>query len=110
MRVRVEHIDAGQVVALAGRLDVHSVADVRIALHAALDAGSGPLVVDLADVELLDATGLGVLVGAHRRAGRTGRVLVLRAVPPRLGRLLIATRLDRVLAVERPVAAAIGSS
>lgn len=99
--MRVEHIDAGQVVALSGRLDVHSVADVRLALHSALDAGSGRLVVDLGGVELLDATGLGVLVGAHRRAGRAGRVLVLFDVPPRLGRLLIATRLDRVLVVER---------
>src|SRR5579883_541978 len=65
---------------LAGRLDVSTVADVRIALHEALDSGSGDLVVNLAQVEVGDATGLGVLVGAHRRAGRRGRRLVLRGV------------------------------
>lgn len=97
----------GQLVALRGSLDASTVADVREALHAALDAGTGDLVVDLADVVLLDATGLGVLVGTHRRAGRCGRRLVLRNVPVRIERLLIATRLHRVLRVEHsPIAVA----
>lgn len=94
----------GSEIALAGRLDVAAVADVRAALHAAIDAGAGELVVDLGDVEALDATGLGVLVGAHRRAGRAGRTLVLRAVPPVMLRTLTATRLHRILHVE-PAAA-----
>src|SRR5206468_7547502 len=66
-----------------------------------LALGTGDLVVDLGRAELIDATGLGVLVGTHRRADRAGRRLVLRAVPDRIDRLLIATRLHRVLAVEQ---------
>ena len=46
-------------------------------------------------------TGLGVLVGAHRRAQRAGRTLVLRDVPDPVGRLLFVTRLDRVLRTTR---------
>lgn len=87
-------------VVLAGRLDVHTVADVRNALHAAIDAGSGDLLVDVAGVEVMDATGLGVLVGAHRRAGRSGRRLVLQGASPRLRRLLRVTRLHRILVVQ----------
>lgn len=97
----------GRAVSLAGRLDVVSVADVRTVLHAAVDGGSGDLVVDLSALELLDATGLGVLVGTHRRAARAGRRLVLRDVPPRVMRLLVRTRLNRVLNVDaQPVAVA----
>lgn len=91
---------ASTLVLLSGRLDVTTVADVRVALHAAVDAGSGPLVLDLSGVGVVDATGLGVLVGTHRRAGRAGRALVLRDVSARLGRLLKRSRLDRVLVVE----------
>ena len=65
-------------VCLSGTLDVSTVHDVRLAVHAAVDDGAGDLFVDLRDVEMLDATGLGMLVGAHRRAGRAGRRLVLR--------------------------------
>lgn len=94
-------MDDCAVVALSGRLDVHAAADVRLALAAAVDAGDGDLVLDLAAVEAVDATGLGVLVGAHRRAQRAGRTLVLTEVPPQVGRLLFVTRLDKVLRTER---------
>lgn len=87
----------GQVLVLRGRLDVAAAADVRLALAAAVEAGDGDLILDLAALDGLDPTGLGVLVGAHRRAGRSGRTLVLQDVPPGIGRLLRRTRLDRVL-------------
>jgi len=92
----------GSEIVLVGRLDVSTVGDVRTALHRALDAGIGELVVDVAEVEIADATGLGVLVGAHRKAERLERTLVLRGVPPRLERLLRATRLHRILRVAAP--------
>jgi len=87
----------GRLLALAGRLDVHVAADARLELAQAVDEGEGDLVLDLTALEAVDPTGLGVLVGAHRRAGRNGRTLVLRDTPPALGRLLRRTRLDRVL-------------
>jgi anti-sigma B factor antagonist len=90
----------GGPVQLIGRLDARGAGTARDALHAALATGDGELVVDLSGVELLDATGLGVLVDVHRRAGLAGRRLVLRNASPRVARLLAITRLNRVLAVE----------
>ena len=48
----------------------------------------------------VDATGLGVLVGADRRAKLAGRRVVLRDAAPRLLRILRVTRLNRVLTME----------
>lgn len=92
--------------ALSGRLDVTVAADVRLALAAAVDAGAGDLVLDVHGLTGVDASGLGVLVGAHRRAGRTGRRLVLLDVSPPLARALRMTRLDRVLRTARTAACA----
>lgn len=100
MRGTTQEATDGERVELAGRLDARGAAPARDALHAALATGSGRLVVDLSRVELLDATGLGVLVGAHRRARLDGRELVLSDAPPRVARLLSLTRLDRVITVE----------
>lgn len=93
----MESVEPGQVLHLTGRLDVHAAADARLALADAVEEGSGDLVIDLAALDMLDVTGLGVLVGAHRRAGRAGRTLVLRDVSPPVGRMLFLTRMDRVL-------------
>jgi anti-anti-sigma factor len=94
-------VQPGAVVALDGRLDVSGAAAAREALHAAVDAGQGRLVVDLTGVELLDATGLGVLVGTHRRARLAGRHLVLLDPAPRVARILALTRVDRIIRTER---------
>lgn len=90
-------VAAGSLLALSGRLDVTVAADARLALADAVDGGAGDLVLDVAALATVDVTGLGVLVGAHRRAGRSGRTLVLRDVTPSVSRLLQRTRLDRVL-------------
>lgn len=92
-------LQSGEEVALSGRLDVRTAADVRQALVEQLGAGAGDLVLDCAGLQGVDAPGLGVLVGVHRRAGRVCRTLVLRDVPPAVARLLLLTRLDRVLRV-----------
>jgi len=96
--VCVTEISVGQEVAVSGRLDVNSVAEARVALHDILDRGVGDLLVHLAQAEVHDVTGLGVIVGVHHRARTVGRRLVLVDVSPRLDRLLRASRLHRVLA------------
>jgi len=94
---RVEEICVGREVAVSGRLDVTTVADVRLALHGVLERGSGDLLIHLAQAEVHDATGLGVIVGIHHRARRLGRRLILVDASPRLDRLLRASRLHRVI-------------
>jgi anti-anti-sigma factor len=91
---------------IAGRLDVTTAADLRAELIGLLERGADPhsdtstdLIVDLSAVESVDMVGVGLLVGVHRQAQRHGRRLVLTGVPPRVMRLLTATRLRRVLAV-----------
>ncbi|HVS69140.1 MAG TPA: STAS domain-containing protein [Mycobacteriales bacterium] len=92
--------DPGSLVLVEGRLSAATVSELRAALVAAADNGDGDLTLDLGGVEIVDASGLGVLVGAHRLAERRGRRLVLRNVPGRIVRLLAATRLNRILAIE----------
>jgi anti-anti-sigma factor len=96
-RAEVDVIVPGALLRVTGRLSAATVSDVRVALRMAVDEGVDDLRVSLAGVELVDATGLGVLVATHRRAMRLGRRLVLQDVPPRIERLLAVTRLHRVL-------------
>lgn len=102
----LEVVAPGRLLALRGRLDVAAAADTRLLLADQVDGWSGELVLDLCALRSLDATGLGVLVGAHRRAGRAGRRLVLQDAPEAVARLLHVTRLDRVLHQRRTTRAA----
>jgi anti-anti-sigma factor len=95
----------GEELVLAGRLDAHSAAMARTTLQAAVDAGSGRLVLHVPDLEIWDGAGLGVLVGLCRRARRSGRGVVLADVSARELRLLRATRVTRMLQVREPALA-----
>ena len=95
--VEVRASRRGQEVEISGRIDVHTVPDVRLLLHEIIDTGCGDVYMRLARAEIGDATGLGVLVEAYNRARRAGRRLAVVDMSERTGRLLRASRLDRAL-------------
>ncbi len=101
----IEVVRRGAEIEVAGRLDGRNAPVARAVLHSTVDEGEGDVLLRLGGLEIWDASGLGVIVGAHRRAQQTGRRLVLVDVPPRQLRLLRAMRLHRVLTLE-PLAVA----
>ncbi len=103
--VRLEVGRAGADAALSGRLDVAAAAAVRQGLHRLVDEGDGELVLDVSELSVADATGLGLIVGVHHRSLLRGRRLVLLDVPERLDSLIRHTRLQRVLARRSSAAA-----
>jgi len=90
---------------LHGHFDVRSTGIVREALYERIERTSGNVVVDLADVEAIDATALRVLAAAGKLMEREGRALILRGCSPALRRILAFTRLRRLVTVERAASA-----
>jgi anti-anti-sigma factor len=106
--IRVLDAPDGHDVTIEGRLDVHSVPDIRDAIHAVIVAGDGELRLHVGAAEIGDATGLGVIVHLHRRATRAGRRLVIVDASDRTTRLLRACRLERIIAPRHQLPAAAG--
>lgn len=96
--VEVSIDSPGREATVRGRLGVRTVPALRAQLQRLLAEGDGDLVLHLGEAEVADATGLGVLVGLHQRAGRAGRRLVIAEASERLERLLRITKLHLVLA------------
>ena len=96
----VEHIHWGKMVVVRGPISMHTSETVRSILCEAIHGGDGDLSVQLTEAEVWDTTGLGVLVGAHDRARRCGRRLVVTDPSREVQRMLRVTRLHRVLPIE----------
>lgn len=88
---------------LRGSLDLATAPTVRAALSDATEKGSNDLVVDLTQLEFLDSTGLGVLIGAHRRAAEHGGTFRLIVSEGPISRLLNITGLIGVFNVYRSI-------
>jgi anti-sigma B factor antagonist len=63
----VERSDGAVVVRLTGELDLHNAPAIRKALFALAEEKPNRLIIDLADVEFMDSTALGVLVEARTK-------------------------------------------
>ena len=89
------------VVSLAGELDLYNAEEVRAALTQAIESGPRRVVVDMAEVEFVDSTALGVLIEARSKLGREGLALAAPQLDTR--RTLQVSGLDRHLPVHDTV-------
>jgi anti-sigma B factor antagonist len=93
--------------ALGGSLDIATSPSLRAALMEAADGENHEIIVDLTQLEFLDSTGLGALIGAHKRATEHHGSVRLVAHEGQILRLLRITGLLDVFAVYPSVAAAL---
>jgi anti-sigma B factor antagonist len=89
------------VVVVAGEIDLSSVPKLREAMAHVIAPPRREVVVDLAGVEFIDASGVGALVGAAGEAARAGVKFRLRTPSPSVERVLDLAQLDATLEVER---------
>jgi anti-sigma B factor antagonist len=100
--------DQIQLFGLGGTLDIATSPTLRAALLEAADRANHEIVVDLTQLEFLDSTGLGALIGAHKRAAEHGVSVRLVAHEGQILRLLRITGLLEVFSVYPSVEAALG--
>jgi anti-sigma B factor antagonist len=100
LTIRVRREQGYAVVTVAGEVDIATVAQLREPLFE-LAAGGWPLVVDLDRVSFIDASGLGALVGAARRAAGHGASLHAVCGRPQTVRLFRLTGLDHQIPLAR---------
>jgi anti-sigma B factor antagonist len=91
------------VLEIGGEIDVYTAPRLRERLVEMVAAGEKHIVVDLGRVEFLDSTGLGVLVGAHRRLRTSGGSLTLVFAHERLLKIFRITGLDTVFVIHSTV-------
>ena len=97
----VEAVNGSVVVRLAGELDLYNAEEVRAALAEAIERRPQRIVIDMANVEFIDSTALGVLIEARSKLGRDGITLAAPQLDTR--RTLQVSGLDRHLPVHDTV-------
>ena len=99
VEIKAKHDGNAIVYSLRGSLDFETAPSLRAALLEAADEGKHDIVVDLSQLEFLDSSGLGALIGAHKRALENAGRLRLIISTGTIARLLTITGLMDVLAV-----------
>jgi anti-sigma B factor antagonist len=97
MEYTIEQDGPRRIVHLNGAVDVSSAIRLRELLGDELHGPDAGVLVDLSKVRLLDSSGIGILLTAHRRAASLGARLVLAAPQPAVGKVFELTRTNKLL-------------
>jgi len=98
------------VIAAHGEIDVSTAPQLRQAIVEVASAGPGPLVIDLADVDFLDSTGLGVLVSGLKRFRTMGSDVILVVAANRILKVFEITGLTQVFRLHATREAAVAAA
>jgi anti-sigma B factor antagonist len=95
------------VLRIADELDAYTAPALRQRLHDLIDEGAVHIIADMREVAFMDSTGLGVLVGALKRAQKADGTLTLVIGRERVLRIFRVTGLTKHFAIHPTAAAAI---
>lgn len=96
---RVDEETGVRVVRLEGPIDVSRSLELRDVLGEEISGPDARVLVDLRDVTLIDSSGIGVFVTAHRRADAAGAGFALAEPGANVGRVFELTRTNRLLRI-----------
>jgi anti-sigma B factor antagonist len=99
-------VSAHTVLEVGGEVDVYTAPRLRERIVELFDGGIGAVVVDLGRVDFMDSTGLGVLVGAWRKARASGVSFGVVCGKESLLKIFRITALDQVLPLYASIDAA----
>ena len=98
------------VLSVGGEIDVYTAPKLREQIVALVEEGHYHLVVDMEDVEFLDSTGLGVLVGGLKRVRAHDGSLRLVCTQERILKIFRITGLTKVFPIHATVAEAVAAT
>lgn len=110
LKLTTRTVDGVTVVEATGRIVLgQETNDLRESLKGLLANGTNKIVVNLANVDFIDSSGLGALVGLYSTANSKGAKIKLAAITRRFHELLMITKLLTVFDVYDNETAAIAS-
>jgi anti-anti-sigma factor len=99
MKIAVHRREPWTVLALEGDLDLDSGPGVYLQFQRELLQGHTQFVIDMGGVDIVDSSGLGVLVRCYRDARSRGGEVALQEVREPVRRILEFTRLDSIFRI-----------
>jgi anti-sigma B factor antagonist len=95
------------VVEMSGRLDLgNSLSDAENAISGMIDGGTRKLVIDLADVDYIDSSGLGMLIFCFARMEQSGGRMRITGANGSVARVFAVANASRILQFDSDLASA----
>lgn len=101
IKVIIEQVEESYVIKVFGEVDAYTVKVLQKKFAELEDIKGNHFVIDLAGVDYIDSTGLGVFIGFYKELNAQNGTLKIIGLNARLNRLFEITGLNKVMEIER---------
>ena len=84
------------ILAIAGEVDIYTAQELKNRLYEIVDSTSKDIVIDCSNLNYIDSTGLGIFVGAFKKAKADSRNIKIVNIKDNIRKLFIITGLDKL--------------
>lgn len=98
--IQKEFLDGTWKVKLSGEIDIYNSAELKSELTQLMEEQAADVHVDCTELEYIDSTGLGALVGALKSIKSSGKEMCLSNVKSNILKLFHITNLDKVFIIK----------
>lgn len=84
---------------VSGEIDIYTSQQFKDKLYAIEDGSDKDLVIDCSELNYIDSTGLGIFVGALKKAKLAGKNIQLESMKDNIKKLFIITGLDKLFII-----------
>ena len=99
MKIDVERFEEVDLLKLSGRLDASSAGDLKDQAGKSAEEGRVNVVMDMAEIDFIDSSGLGSLVSALRSVNKLGGEIKLSCLQDPVRAIFELTRLHRIFEI-----------
>ncbi len=98
MKVKFDKKSDVLVVSISGELDHHTAAPLREAIDSKImETSVRKLLIDLSGMELMDSSGIGVIMGRYRLMDSLGGAVCVSGASPSIGRIIELSGLTKLI-------------
>lgn len=87
-------------VSLSGEVDIYTSQELKDNLYRVVESNKKDLIIDCKELNYIDSTGLGIFVGALKKAKQYEKKITIINLKENIKKLFIITGLDKIFEVE----------
>ncbi|NLI59008.1 MAG: STAS domain-containing protein [Clostridium sp.] len=87
-------------VTLSGEVDIYTSQELKENLYRVVETNKKDLIIDCKELNYIDSTGLGIFVGALKKAKQYEKKITITNLKDNIKKLFIITGLDKIFEVE----------
>ncbi|MDQ2087706.1 STAS domain-containing protein [Herbivorax sp. ANBcel31] len=87
-------------VSLSGEVDIYTSQELKDNLYRVVESNKKDLIIDCKELDYIDSTGLGIFVGALKKAKQHEKKITITNLKDNIKKLFIITGLDKIFEVE----------